>query len=43
MSYNLANRDHQSDFHDEESFSNQDSGLTGEALGDPRVARHSRS
>ncbi len=41
MSYSLANRGHQSDFHGEESFANQDSGLTGEALSDPRVARRS--
>ena len=28
-------------FHDEESFSDQDSGLTGEAFGNLRVAHHS--
>jgi hypothetical protein len=36
-----VNRGHQSDFRGEESFANQDSGLTREALGHPRVARRS--
>ena len=35
------NRDHQSDFRGEESFANQDFGLTKEALGHPRVAHRS--
>ena len=41
MRYSLANRGHQSDFRGKESFANQDSGLTREALDHLRVARHS--
>jgi hypothetical protein len=41
VSYSLANRGYQSDFHGEESFANQDSDLTGEALSDLRVASRS--
>ncbi len=43
VSYSLANRGPRSDFHDEESFSDRDSYLTGEALGDLRVAHRKRS
>ncbi len=35
------NRGHRSDFHGEESFSDQYFGLTGEVFGDSRVAHRS--
>ena len=41
MTYSPMNRGHRSDFHGEESFFDQYSGLTGEVFGNPRVARRS--